>query len=60
MNPNGNQINQYRSIYERLYKKFARDGYIKKTKEITKKSKKGKDENYYNSSDPFIDDEQIM
>lgn len=43
-----------------MYKKFARDGYLEKTKEITKRSRRGGDENYYNSSDPFIDDEQIV
>ena len=39
-----------------MFKKYARDGYLQKTKEFAKKSKKGGDENFYNISDPFIDD----
>ncbi len=56
MDENNVQVNEYDSISQKLYKKFARDGYLQKTKEITKKSKKGGDQNFYNSSDPFIDD----
>lgn len=36
-------VNEYDSIYEKLYKKVARDGYLQKTKDITKKSKRGGD-----------------
>jgi len=37
------QVNEYDTIYEKLYKKVARDGYIQKTKDIAKKSKRGGD-----------------
>ena len=39
-----------------MYKKYARDGYLQKASEVVKKSKRGGDENFYNSMDPFIDD----
>ena len=43
-----------------MYKKYARDGYLQKASEVVKKSKKGGDENFYNSMDPFIDDAEHM
>ncbi len=43
MDPNNIQVNEYDSIHEKLYKKVARDGFIQKTKDIAKKSKRGGD-----------------
>ena len=51
-------INEYGNLFEKLYKKVTRQGFLKKRSEIAKKSKKKNqsDLNYYNTSDPFIDD----
>ena len=55
LNPNNIQVNQFESLADKLYKKYTRDGCIRSKSEVIKKSKKG-NQNFYNSSDPFIDD----
>lgn len=48
-------MNEFESLPDKLYKKYTRDGFIRSNNEVTKKTKKV-DENFYNSSDPWIDD----